>query len=69
MPWIPWETQKQMIRKKVDDVFADIEKNRAYKATFECEIAADEIPDFSFTIRQFLCDVNKVNMKENNESL
>lgn len=67
MPWIPWETQKQMIRKKVDDVFADIEKNHAYKARFECEIEANKIPDFSFTIMQLLCDANKVNMKENGE--
>jgi hypothetical protein len=69
MPWIPWETQKQTIRKKVDDVFAEFEKTGAYKARFEFEIGADEVPDFSYTIRQMLCDVNKVNMKENNESL
>ena len=53
---IDWEIQKQMIREKVEKVFADVEKRGVYKARFECELEVDALPDFTYTIRQFLCD-------------
>ena len=56
---IDWEIQKQLIREKVEQVFADVEKRGVYKARFECEIAEDDIPDFTYTIRQMLCDVGE----------
>lgn len=51
-----WEIQKQIIREKVEQVFADVEKRGVYKARFECEIACGDLPDFTYTIRQMLCD-------------
>ena len=56
---IDWEIQKHLIREKVEQVFADVEKRGVYKARFECEIAEDDIPDFTYTIRQMLCDVGE----------
>lgn len=56
---IDLEIQKQMIREKVEQVFADVEKRGVYKAMFECEIAVDALPDFTYTIRQVLCDTEK----------
>lgn len=56
---IDWEIQKQMIREKVEQVFADIEKRGVYRARFECEIAIDAPIDFTYTIRQFLFDVGE----------
>ena len=56
---IDWEIQKQMIREKVEQVFTDVEKRGVYKARFECEIAYDDLPDFTYTIRQLLCDARE----------
>ena len=66
--YIPWECQKAAIRREVERMFSIAEKKGVFELSFSCNISADGLPIFKYTVDRVLYSMMKPSIEADTEA-
>ena len=62
--YIPWEQQKNAIRKEVERMFVIAEKKGVFELSFSCNLSSCNTPTFKYTVDRVLYSMMKPDAEE-----